>query len=120
MQLLYLARAVLAYVPLIRADPPSVLHAVDLPMFIAAILIAPLAGRPRIVYDAFEIYSIMESSQVSALAPLDRRTAGAAAAQVRRCRADRGRGTAGMVPLSRRRLDDRGELDRPAYRSADS
>jgi glycosyltransferase involved in cell wall biosynthesis len=37
------------------------LHAVDLPMLMAAILIAPLAGRPRIVYDAFEIYSIMES-----------------------------------------------------------
>lgn len=60
-QLLYLARAVLAYIPMIRADPPSVLHAVDLPMLIAAILIAPLAGRPRIVYDAFEIYSIMET-----------------------------------------------------------
>ena len=60
-QLLYLARAVLAYVPMIRANPPSVLHAVDLPMLIAAILLAPLAGRPRIVYDAFEIYSIMES-----------------------------------------------------------
>jgi glycosyltransferase involved in cell wall biosynthesis len=60
-QLLYLVRAVLAYVPMIRADPPRVLHAVDLPMLIAAILIAPLAGRPRIVYDAFEIYSIMES-----------------------------------------------------------
>jgi glycosyltransferase involved in cell wall biosynthesis len=60
-QLFYLARAVLGYVPMIRADRPSVLHAVDLPMLLAAILIAPLAGRPRIVYDAFEIYSIMES-----------------------------------------------------------
>lgn len=59
-QLLYLTRAVLRYVPLIRADRPAVLHAVDLLMLIAAILIAPVAGRPRIVYDAFEIYSVME------------------------------------------------------------
>jgi glycosyltransferase involved in cell wall biosynthesis len=60
-QLLYLARAVARYVPLIRADRPAILHAVDLPMLLAAILIAPLAGRPRIVYDAFEIYTVMET-----------------------------------------------------------
>lgn len=60
-QLFFLAQAVLRYIPLIRADRPAVLHAVDLPMLIAAIFVAPLAGRPRIVYDAFEIYSIMVS-----------------------------------------------------------
>jgi len=59
-QLLYLVRAVSRYLPMIRADRPAVLHAVDLPMLLAAILMAPFAGRPRIVYDAFEIYSIME------------------------------------------------------------
>jgi glycosyltransferase involved in cell wall biosynthesis len=59
-QLLYLARAVAGWMPLIRADRPDVLHAVDLPMLVAAIAIAPFAGRPRIVYDAFEVYSIME------------------------------------------------------------
>lgn len=60
-QLLYLVRAVARYLPLIRADRPDVLHAVDLPMLLAVVLMAPFAGRPRIVYDAFEIYSIMEA-----------------------------------------------------------
>ncbi len=61
-QLLYLARAVLRFIPHLRSDPPSILHAVDLPMLLAAFLLAPLTGRrPRIVYDAFEIYSLMES-----------------------------------------------------------
>lgn len=59
-QLLYLARAVRQWVPEIRRDRPDVLHPIDLPMLIAALLIAPFAGRPRIVYDAFEIYSVME------------------------------------------------------------
>jgi glycosyltransferase involved in cell wall biosynthesis len=61
-QLFYLARAVARYVPDILRRPPDILHAVDLPMLLAAILIAPLTGRrPLIVYDAFEIYAIMES-----------------------------------------------------------
>jgi glycosyltransferase involved in cell wall biosynthesis len=60
-QLPKLVRAVSLYVPHIRRDPPAVLHAVNLPLLLAAILIAPLIGRPRIVFDAFEIYSLMES-----------------------------------------------------------
>lgn len=60
-QLFYLARAVARYVPHVVQRRPDVLHAVDLPMLLAAILLAPFAGRPVIVYDAFEIYAIMES-----------------------------------------------------------
>ncbi len=61
-QLFYLMRAVTRYVPHILRRPPDILHAIDLPMLLAAILIAPLTGRrPLIVYDAFEIYAIMES-----------------------------------------------------------
>ena len=59
-QMLYLARAVLGFVPRMRADRPAVLHAVDLRMLLVAILVAPLLGRPRIVYDAFEIMAILE------------------------------------------------------------
>jgi glycosyltransferase involved in cell wall biosynthesis len=61
-QLFYLATAVAKYVPHILRRRPDVLHAIDLPMLLAALLIAPLTRRrPRIVYDAFEIYQIMES-----------------------------------------------------------
>lgn len=60
-QLGSLVRAVARYVPLIRARRPGILHAVDLPMLAAALVIAPFVGRPVIVYDAFEIYAIMES-----------------------------------------------------------
>lgn len=60
-QLVSLVRAVARYVPLIRARRPGILHAVDLPMLVAALLIGPFVGRPVIVYDAFEIYAIMES-----------------------------------------------------------
>ena len=59
-QLASLIRAVARYVPLIRARRPGILHAVDLPMLVAAVVIAPFVGRPTIVYDAFEIYSVME------------------------------------------------------------
>lgn len=61
-QLLYLARAVLQHLPRMRRDPPAVIHAVDLPMLAAALLCRPLLpGRQRIVFDAFEIYNVMES-----------------------------------------------------------
>jgi len=66
-QLLYLGRAVLRFIPHLRRDPPRILHAVDLPMLLAALLLAPFTGRrPRIVYDAFEIYSVMESHKYPA------------------------------------------------------
>ncbi len=60
-QLASLARAVAHYVPLIRARRPGILHAVDLPMLAAALVISPFVGRPLIIYDAFEIYAVMES-----------------------------------------------------------
>lgn len=60
-QLASLVRAIARYLPLIRARRPGILHAVDLPMLVAALVIAPFVGRPVIVYDAFEIYAIMES-----------------------------------------------------------
>jgi Glycosyl transferase 4-like domain/Glycosyl transferases group 1 len=61
-QVFFLSRAVLRYIPHILRRPPDIIHAIDLPMLLAAILIAPLTGRrPRIVYDAFEIYAILES-----------------------------------------------------------
>ena len=60
-QLGSLARAVARYAPLIRARRPGILHAVDLPMLAAALVISPFVGRPLVVYDAFEIYAVMES-----------------------------------------------------------
>jgi glycosyltransferase involved in cell wall biosynthesis len=60
-QLPNFVRAVASYVPLLRADRPDVLHVVNLPLLLAAVFLAPLLGRPRIVFDAFEIYSLMES-----------------------------------------------------------
>jgi glycosyltransferase involved in cell wall biosynthesis len=61
-QVFFLSRAILRYIPHIVRRPPDILHAIDLPMLLAAILLAPLTGRrPLIVYDAFEIYAILES-----------------------------------------------------------
>jgi hypothetical protein len=61
-QVFFLSRAVVRYVPHILRRPPDILHAIDLPMLLAAIIVAPFAGRrPRIVYDAFEIYAILEA-----------------------------------------------------------
>lgn len=54
-----LPRLFMRYLVAVRRRRPDVLHAVDLPMLVAALLIAPFAGRPRIVYDAFEIYRLM-------------------------------------------------------------
>lgn len=61
-QVFFLIRAVALYLPHILRRPPEIIHAIDLPMLLAAILIAPLTRRrPIIVYDAFEIYAVMES-----------------------------------------------------------
>jgi hypothetical protein len=65
-QLLVLPRVAASYLRAVRQRRPDVLHAVDLPMLLAAVLIAPLAGRPRIVYDAFEIYRVMMSGRLPA------------------------------------------------------
>lgn len=48
----------------VRRRKPHVLHAVDLPMLLIALCIAPFAGRPVVVYDAFEIYSVMTSERM--------------------------------------------------------
>ena len=58
-QVFALPRLFIRYLAAVRRRRPDVLHAVDLPMLVAAVLIAPLAGRPRIVYDAFEVYRLM-------------------------------------------------------------
>ena len=61
-QVFFLTRAVARYIPHILRRPPDIVHAIDLPMLLAAIVLAPLTGRrPRIVYDAFEIYAILEA-----------------------------------------------------------
>ena len=60
-QLLYLARAVRQHLPSIRRHRPDVIHAVDLPMLAAALAVRHAAGGPCIVYDAFEIYALMEA-----------------------------------------------------------
>ena len=56
---IFLAALAMRYLRLVRQRRPDVLHAVDLPMLTIALLIAPFAGRPRIVYEAFEIYGVM-------------------------------------------------------------
>jgi hypothetical protein len=66
LQLLYLARAIWSHLPRLRRDRPDVLHAVDLPMLAAALLVRPLIGQPRLVYDAFEIYALMEAHKYPA------------------------------------------------------
>lgn len=65
-QLFALPRVFVHYLAAVRRRRPDVLHAVDLPMLVAALLIAPLAGRPRIVYDAFEVYRVMVSHRLPA------------------------------------------------------
>jgi hypothetical protein len=61
-QVFFLSRAVIRYIPHVLRRPPDILHAIDLPMLLAAILLVPLTGhRPLIVYDAFEIYAILEA-----------------------------------------------------------
>ncbi|MGI8659222.1 MAG: glycosyltransferase [Candidatus Limnocylindria bacterium] len=61
-QLFFLIRVAREFLRLMRDDPPRVIHAVDLPMLIVALALAPmLTGRrrPAIVYDAFEIHALM-------------------------------------------------------------
>jgi glycosyltransferase involved in cell wall biosynthesis len=65
-QLVALPRVFVRYLSAVRRRRPDVLHAVDLPMLVMAVLIAPLAGRPRIVYDAFEIYRVMMAGRLPA------------------------------------------------------
>ena len=60
----YLAQLAYTYLRRVRARRPDVLHAVDLPMLLIALAIAPLAGRPRVVYDAFELYAVMVSRRM--------------------------------------------------------
>jgi glycosyltransferase involved in cell wall biosynthesis len=61
---IFLAALAVRYLRLVRQRRPDVLHAVDLPMLTIALLIAPFAGRPRIVYEAFEIYGVMVSHRM--------------------------------------------------------
>jgi glycosyl transferase family 4 len=63
-QLLALPRLFAHYLAAVRRLRPDILHAVDLPMLLVAVMIAPLAGRPRIVYDAFEVYRIMMAGRL--------------------------------------------------------
>ena len=63
-QTVYLARVAMDYLRLARRRRPDAIHAVDLPMLLVALLIRPFAGRPRIVYDAFEVYSLMVSHRM--------------------------------------------------------
>ncbi|MGH2381600.1 MAG: glycosyltransferase, partial [Candidatus Limnocylindria bacterium] len=60
-QIFFLFRVARDYLRLMRQDPPQVIHAVDLPMLIVALALAPLlpGPRPAIVYDAFEIHALM-------------------------------------------------------------
>jgi hypothetical protein len=58
-QIFFLGRAGLAMMRRLRRHRPDVVHAVDLPMLLVAVLARPFVGRPKIVYDAFEIYSLM-------------------------------------------------------------
>src|ERR671918_1988737 len=60
----FLAQLAFTYLRRVRARRPDVLHAVDLPMLLIALAIAPLAGRPRVVYDAFELYAVMVSRRM--------------------------------------------------------
>jgi hypothetical protein len=63
-QLLALPRLLAHYLAAVRQRRPDIIHAVDLPMLVVAVLIAPLAGRPRIVYDAFEVYRVMMAGRL--------------------------------------------------------
>lgn len=63
-QIFFLASVAFRYLRRVRRRRPDVLHAVDLPMLTIALLIAPFAGRPRIVYEAFEVYGVMVSRRL--------------------------------------------------------
>ncbi|MDQ4035137.1 MAG: glycosyltransferase [Chloroflexota bacterium] len=63
-QVLFFAILAARYLRSVRRRRPEVLHAVDLPMLAIAVLIAPFAGRPSIVYDAFELYAVMVSRRM--------------------------------------------------------
>lgn len=58
-QVAFFLRLAIAYLGRVRARRPDAIHAVDLPMLGSALAIRPFAGRPLLVYDAFEIYSVM-------------------------------------------------------------
>jgi len=60
-QIFFLFRVAREFLRLMRQDPPQVIHAVDLPMLIVALALAPMlpGSRPAIVYDAFEIHALM-------------------------------------------------------------
>jgi glycosyltransferase involved in cell wall biosynthesis len=60
-QIFFLVRVAREFLRLMREDPPQVIHAVDLPMLIVALALAPMVPgpRPAIVYDAFEIHALM-------------------------------------------------------------
>jgi glycosyltransferase involved in cell wall biosynthesis len=60
-QIFFLFKVAREFLRLMRADPPRVIHAVDLPMLIVALALAPMlpGRRPAIVYDAFEIHALM-------------------------------------------------------------
>ena len=62
-QLIYLLRALRSHGPAMRADPPDVLHVVDLPVLAGALAIWPLGGGRRLVYDAFELYALMQAER---------------------------------------------------------
>jgi glycosyltransferase involved in cell wall biosynthesis len=65
-QLAYLGRAVWSYLPALRRERSDVLHAVDLPMLAAALAVRPFVGRPRVIFDAFEIYARLEAPKYPA------------------------------------------------------
>jgi glycosyltransferase involved in cell wall biosynthesis len=67
-QSVFLASVAVRYLRRVRRRRPDVLHAVDLPMLTIALLIAPLAGRPKIVYEAFEVYGVMVSRRLPGFA----------------------------------------------------
>lgn len=60
-------RFAMALIPVLRRRRPAVIHAVDLPMLVVALAIRPflLPARPRLVYDAFEIYARMVAHRAS-------------------------------------------------------
>jgi Glycosyl transferase 4-like domain len=62
-QLAYLLRALHSHTRAIRADPPDVLHVVDLPVLAGALAMWPLGGGRRLVYDAFELYALMQAER---------------------------------------------------------
>ncbi|MGH2381039.1 MAG: glycosyltransferase [Candidatus Limnocylindria bacterium] len=66
-QIFFLFRVAREFLRLMRQDPPRVIHAVDLPMLIVALALAPMlpGPRPAIVYDAFEIHALMGAHRYS-------------------------------------------------------